>query len=125
MRNDEILLRTAEAVNDGVAVDWQAESEIHSDLKDQLSHLQAVEAIAAIHRSLGLKILPESGAQKTADVSPPSEAGPPELTQWGPLRIVEKIGPRFSVLSVSMHTSAPNDAAWLWTPPLTLRLTTK
>src|SRR5437870_5401794 len=90
------LDRLAEAVSDGLPVDWEAEKTGSPGLAPVLEELQVVEKLAAAHR----------GEYPRAEASPPAPAaadpvegsategaGPSDHSEsWGPLRILEEIG---------------------------------
>ncbi len=106
MRNadDPNLLGVAEAITDGLPVDWQAVMAAHADRKRQVEQLHALEAVAEAHRRiLGPEACgpQDSPSRETTQVVGPSEETTPQpgftgpavaLGKWGPLRIRERIG---------------------------------
>ena len=53
--HDDALLRMAQEVTDGNAIDWEAESTAYPELVSQLNQLQILEAVAATHRQAALE----------------------------------------------------------------------
>ncbi len=95
------LLEVAKAVCDGSHVDWDKESAANEQLRRKLDRLRVLEAVAAAHRAPDItdeaKASTDPGvigialsAASTQPAPSPSSAQLP--AQWGPLRIVEKLG---------------------------------
>ena len=82
------LLRLAESVADGAAVDWgAAETRADSDDRDVVRQLRVVSELARLHRSLPARtpaIVPHPDPT-------PGETGAP-LGYWGPLALLERLG---------------------------------
>jgi len=77
---DEDLDRIIDAIASDEAVDWEAETRRRPDLEPLLGSLRVAESVSAYHRSQPLQESPHA----TADASMPS--------QWGPLKLLERIG---------------------------------
>jgi len=80
------LLRLAESIADGSAVDWESEETRAGDEeRDVIRQLRVVSELAALHRSLPSAPL-ETGP--AASVAPP----PPAIGTWGHLVLLERLG---------------------------------
>ncbi len=92
----EVLLRIAEAVTDGSAVDWGAEIDAHAGLRGRLARLRAIEKVAVAHQGSQLEAVrplekvaeAATGDFCTGEVAPGAVAP----SQWGHLRIIGQIG---------------------------------
>jgi serine/threonine-protein kinase len=82
----------ADAVLDGVAVDWDsAESSAGDPQREAIRQLRILAGIARLHRSLGET--PSAPASSSASSAPETVEGPrPVLARWGRLELHERIG---------------------------------
>jgi len=88
-----VLRRVAESVADGAAVDWESEGRAHKHLRSRLERLHAIESIATAHgRHRAESIRADESTGFPTRPMPVAPAAPADLTHWGPLQILEKIG---------------------------------
>jgi len=96
-----------EAVSEGRAVDWESEKSSRPELGDTFEALRVLEEIGRVHRGAGVGSSRGAGAEPSgaASASARARAGRRDgrsarlepaaratLSEWGPLRILEKIG---------------------------------
>src|SRR5213593_2170007 len=91
------LIQIAEAISDGIPVDWQSRDPAAPADEPVVRQLRDLERLAAAHREGGSA--PAGPADAANDAAPeirssadPSGAAEPSLGTWGPLRILEKLG---------------------------------
>ncbi|HXW05887.1 MAG TPA: serine/threonine-protein kinase, partial [Vicinamibacterales bacterium] len=82
--DDRAITDLASSVADGAVVDWShAEAGVPANQRRLIRHLQLVESIAAVHRSIPEGSPPESPDQAAAVM---------EVPRWGRLVLLERIG---------------------------------
>ena len=72
------LLKVAEAVSDGTPVDWESAQSLHDESEAELAHLQALEVVAAAHRSARLQEPPLT----FTDTAPSGRRGVKTIRVW-------------------------------------------
>jgi serine/threonine protein kinase len=96
------LQRVAEAISDGIPIDWDTEKASRPDLTELLEELKKVETLAKVHGTAPGPVAMASAAGVAvadADVTrytdlpdQVDESISEQPNRWGPLRILEKIG---------------------------------
>ena len=93
------LIRIAEAISDGIPVDWQSQDPAPPADEPVVRQLRDLERLAAAHREGGSApggLRPRDAAKDAApEIRPganPAGKAEPLLQTWGPLRILEKLG---------------------------------
>lgn len=119
------LLRIAERVSDGRAVDWDTEERLHPDLAGTLRWMRHLESVArkyggldsAVEETAGIGV--EMGDEVGAGVTDRAvRAGAPPLQKWGHLRILERIdGGQFGDVYRAFDPGLQREVALkLWRP---------
>jgi serine/threonine protein kinase/Tol biopolymer transport system component len=94
MADRDPLSDVADAIADGTPVEWpSAEASVDRDELGTLAELRIIEEIARLHWASAGAPAAESSAQFIAQhlSRPASDAAPP-LFEWGPLRVLERVG---------------------------------
>jgi len=95
--NEEFLDRVAEAITDGVPVDWPAPETPRLDFGTRIAQLRAIETIARAHQEFAARLFvsgvgdatPSNLGDATLPVDLPARL---PLFEWGPLEVLEKLG---------------------------------
>lgn len=94
------LLRVAGEISDGLPVDWEKESAARGPMRGRFARLRLLETLAAAHRDAGLRpdlaataasSIPDTGSDGSNAPHATGAASSLEFTQWGSLRILERL----------------------------------
>src|SRR5438034_541321 len=88
------LIRAAEAVSDGIPLDWTAGGPAPEE-QPLLEHLRAIESIARVHREAAEGSGAAAAPAATGPPAPPAPGAPGAaggLGTWGELVLLERIG---------------------------------
>lgn len=87
-RDSAALLKLAESIADGAAIDWEAaESAATADERAVIRQLRVLANVAVLHRSLPAN--PDDWRAPAGTVPPP---GTPAIGNWGHLVLLERLG---------------------------------
>ncbi len=87
--DEEFLDRVADAIVDGVPVDWPEPETSHPDVGARIAQLRALETIARAHQEFAAKVFASGDGAATL---PADRSTRLSLFEWGSLEVLEKLG---------------------------------